>query len=75
MATRTSVEEFVKIFQDSATRQDAAERLGVAYGSVVSREKNLRKKGVNLKVMPRKERSNGLDVDALNKMIDELGAF
>ena len=72
MAARTSVEEFIKVFQASEDRSTAAEALGVAYGSVVSREKNLRKLGVNLKVMPRKQRSNGLDVAALNDMIDGL---
>ena len=72
MAARTSVEEFIKVFQASEDRSTAAEALGVAYGSVVSREKNLRTLGVNLKVMPRKQRSNGLDVAALNDMIDGL---
>ena len=46
---RTDVVEFVKVWQASESRQQVADALEVTYGSVVSREKTLRKHGVNLK--------------------------
>ena len=73
MARRIPAEDFVVSFQAGESKSAVAEDLGLTYGAVVSREKNLRKAGVNLKQMPRQPRGNGLDVSGLNELIDRIG--
>ncbi len=76
MARRVPAEDFVISFQAAESKRAVAEDLGLTYGAVVSREKNLRKAGVNLKEMPRQTRSNGLShevVGGLNDLIDRIG--
>ena len=64
--------DFVKTWQSSESRQEVADKLGVTYGSVASREKTLRKAGVNIKTMERQQRGTKIDADALNALIAEV---
>lgn len=69
---RTDIVTFVKAFQDSGSRQEVADKLEVTYGSIVSREKTLRKHGVNLKVMPKQPRGIQINANALNDLIAQI---
>jgi|TARA_B100000131_G_C18106763_1_gene608140 biotin operon repressor len=69
---RTDVVEFVKTWQASGSRQEVADKLDVTYGSIVSREKTLRKHGVNLKVMAKQPRGIQINANALNDLIAEI---
>ena len=40
---RVPAADFVRVWQGCESRQEVADRLGVTYGSVASREKTLRK--------------------------------
>jgi|TARA_R100000908_G_scaffold63926_1_gene46181 hypothetical protein len=71
---RTDVVEFVKVWQASESRQQVADALEVTYGSIVSREKTLRKHGVNLKVFPKQPRGIQINANALNDLIAEIDA-
>lgn len=66
---RVDVVEFVKAWQACETRSEVASTLGVTYGAIASREKNLRKHGVNLKEMEKGQRGIQIDADALNALI------
>tara|TARA_R110000824_G_scaffold71096_2_gene182217 strand:- start:1597 stop:1839 length:243 start_codon:yes stop_codon:yes gene_type:complete len=68
---RVDIVEFVKAWQASESRQQVANKLGVTYGAIASREKNLRKYGVNLKEMAKGRRGIQIDADALNALITE----
>jgi hypothetical protein len=63
-------EEFVRIYQSSASTREAAERLGIKPAAVFSRAKKYRDKGVRLKQMPGLRGSRTIDVDSLNALID-----
>ena len=69
---RTNVVDFVKAWQASESRQQVADALGVTYGSIASREKTLRKAGVNLKVMAKQPRGIQIDANALNDLISQI---
>ena len=69
---RVAAVDFVKTWQSSESRQEVADKLGVTYGSVASREKTLRKAGVNIKTMERQQRAIKIDADALNALISEV---
>ena len=69
---RIDIVDFVKTFQTSDSRQEVANKLGVTYGSIASREKTLRKAGVNLKVMEKQPRGIQIDADALNALIEQV---
>jgi biotin operon repressor len=69
---KADVVDFVKTWQDSDSRQSVADQLGVTYGSIVSREKTLRKHGVNLKVMPKQPRGIQINANALNDLIASI---
>ena len=69
---RVAAGDFVKTWQSSESRQEVADKLGVTYGSVASREKTLRKAGVNIKTMERQQRGIKIDADALNALISEV---
>ena len=69
---RTDIVTFVKAFQASGSRQEVADKLEVTYGSIVSREKTLRKHGVNLKVMPKQPRGIQINANALNDLIAQI---
>ena len=72
MGKRTDVVDFVKTWQASESRQQVADILGITYGSIVSREKTLRKHGVNLKVMPKQPRGIQINANALNDLISQI---
>jgi hypothetical protein len=72
MAKRVDIVDFVTTFQDCESRQECANKLGVTYGSIASREKTLRKAGVNLKVMQKQPRGIQIDADALNALISSV---
>ena len=72
MGKRTDVVDFVKTWQASESRQQVADILGVTYGSIVSREKTLRKHGVNLKVMKKQPRGIQINANALNDLISQI---
>ena len=69
---RTDIVEFVKTWQASESRQQVADKLEVTYGSIVSREKTLRKHGVNLKVMAKQPRGIQINANALNDLISQI---
>ena len=69
---RVPAADFVRVWQGCESRQQVADRLGVTYGSVASREKTLRKAGVNIKQMARQQRGIKIDADALNALIAEV---
>ena len=69
---RTSVIDFVRSWQSSESRQQVADALGVTYGSIASREKTLRKAGVNLKIMAKQPRGIQIDANALNELISQI---
>jgi biotin operon repressor len=72
MAKRTDVVDFVKTWQASSSRQQVADALGVTYGSIASREKTLRKAGVNLKEMQKQPRGIQIDANLLNSLIAQI---
>jgi len=63
--------EFVAVWQDSYSRREVAERLGVNYTTVAVWEAKLRDHGVHLKKLFSGNVS-GIDGDELNKMIREM---
>jgi len=69
---RTDIVDFVKTWQASSSRQQVADILEVTYGSIVSREKTLRKHGVNLKVMEKQPRGIQINANALNDLISQI---
>jgi len=69
---RSTASEFVRLWQASDSRREVAQSLGVTYGSIVSREKTLRKAGVNLKAMEKQPRGIQIDTNALNLLISEI---
>jgi len=69
---RVAAVDFVTTWQSSESRQEVADKLGVTYGSVASREKTLRKAGVNIKTMERQQRGIKIDADALNALISQV---
>ena len=69
---RVAAVDFVTTWQSSERRQEVADKLGGTYGSVASREKTLRKAGVNIKTMERQQRGIKIDADALNALISEV---
>ena len=69
---RVAAVDFVKTWQSSESRQEVADKLGVTYGGVASREKTLRKAGVNIKTMERQQRGIKIDADALTALISEV---
>ena len=69
---RVAAVDFVTTWQSSESRQEVADKLGVTYGSVASREKTLRKAGVNIKTMERQQRGIKIDANALNALISEV---
>ena len=71
-AKRSTAAEFVRLWQASDSRREVAESLGVTYGSIVSREKTLRKAGVNLKEMQKQPRGIQIDTNALNLLISQI---
>ena len=72
MGKRTDVVDFVQTWQASNSRQQVADTLGVTYGSIASREKTLRKAGVNLKEMPKQPRGIQIDANLLNSLIAQI---
>ena len=69
---RSTAAEFVTLWQSSDSRKQVADALGVTYGSIVSREKTLRKAGVNLKEMQKQPRGIQIDTNALNMLISQI---
>ena len=71
-SNRSTAAEFVQLWQSSDSRKQVADALGVTYGSVVSREKTLRKAGVNLKEMKKQPRGIQIDANAPNMLISQI---
>jgi hypothetical protein len=69
-----SPEDFIRAWQTSQSADEVAEKLKMPKGIVHARASNYRTAGIRLKKMPR-SRKNKLDVDALNKMIEEMNAY
>lgn len=67
-ARQVTAEMFVRVWQESDSPQEVADKLGMEYKSVVSRACNLRKHNVPLKNMAK---HGGLDWDALAKIASE----
>lgn len=65
---KISAEDFVKVWQASSTTTEVAEKLKLAYATVITRSNQLRKIGVKIKAMPRKPHTSPIDVGALNKL-------
>jgi hypothetical protein len=62
---------FLEVWQSSNSAEEAAQRLGMPKAIANARASGYRKAGVNLKKMPRRPK-NRVDVEALNRKIDEL---
>lgn len=63
-----SSEEFVKVWQDSASANEVSEKLKMPKNIVLARSATYRKAGVNLKKMPR-QNPRKLDVGTLNTLV------
>jgi glutamate/tyrosine decarboxylase-like PLP-dependent enzyme len=64
-------EEFVRTWQNSDSADEVAAKLKMPKAIAHARASNYRMLGVKLKKMPRRPK-NSIDVDALNKLIEEL---
>jgi hypothetical protein len=64
--------EFVKVWQSSETTQEVSDRLGMPKPIVLARASSYRKDGIKLKKL-RRDRKNALDIDGLNRLIEEMG--
>lgn len=64
-------ENFIRVWQGSSSKEEAAEKLGLSVTVAVARAYRLRKEGVKLKSFNR--RNVPLDMDALKKLADSLG--
>lgn len=62
--------EFVRIWESAASRQAAADALGVTPVAAGMHAAKLRKAGVRLKFFPRGRKRAAMDVTALNALID-----
>ena len=67
-----SPEQFILMWQKSSSVAEVAEALGMPKPIVLARKSNYTALGIKLKKMPRKSREHGLDVNALNAMIEAL---
>jgi hypothetical protein len=67
-----SPEEFIKVWQLSASADEVAKKLKMPKPIVHARASSYRKAGVKLKSMPRAG-VRTLDVDKLNQLVSELG--
>lgn len=70
---QVSVEQFVKVYADSSSLDEVAEKLGWKKPSVQSRASKLRKLGVGLKRFGKAPEK--VDVESLNKLLKEKGAY
>ena len=73
-----SVQEFLDVWETSTTKQQVVNRLveqgfHMTYNAALQRESKYREKGIKMKEMPRAARQR-LDVEALNKHIEEIHA-
>ena len=67
-----SPEKFIRVWQQSTSVDDVAAKLGMPKPIVLARKSNYTALGIKLKKMPRKSTDRGLNVNALNAMIEEL---
>jgi hypothetical protein len=67
-----AAETFVRVWQSSASAEEAARRLNMPRPVVIARASNYRLKGVQLKKMPRRPVQERLDVASLNRLIEQL---
>jgi hypothetical protein len=63
--------QFVAIWQTSETVQEVSDKLKMPEPIILARACSYRKAGVRLKKLKRK-RKPGVDVDALNRLIDQI---
>lgn len=66
---RVSPADFVKVWQESGSAQEVADKLGVPKHIVLARSAQYRKNNIPLKKMPRIN-PRKLDVDALTRIIN-----
>ncbi|KKK56234.1 hypothetical protein LCGC14_3066570 [marine sediment metagenome] len=66
----TTSEQFVKAWQSSSSIKEVANKLGLSSNNVSNRAAYYRKKGVRLKIMPRRFGGPRIDIEALNKLCD-----
>jgi hypothetical protein len=66
-----SAERFVEVWQTSNSAQEVRDRTGMPLPIVHARASGYRKQGVKLKKMPRTH-GRQLDIEALNRLIDEI---
>ena len=67
-----SPEKFVRVWQQSTSVDNVAIKLEMPKPIVLARKSNYTTLGIKLKKMPRKSTERGLDVNALNALIEEL---
>jgi hypothetical protein len=65
--------KFVETWESSNSPEEVAEKLEMPKPVVIARASKYRKAGVKLKKMGKKSRRS-IDVEALNRMIDEMRA-
>ena len=65
-------EKFVEVWQSSDSVEEVSRRLSMSAAICHDRASKYRRKGVKLKSMPRKAGRKGLDVEGLNRLIQQL---
>lgn len=66
-----SPEKFIEVWQTSSSADEVSRKLGMPKPIVHARASSYRQNGIKLKKMPRSS-SRSLDVDALNRLIEEI---
>lgn len=66
-------EEFIEAWQTSKDAQEVADKLKMPKPIVFARASKYRKQGINLKDH-RSKRGRGIDVDKLNRLIEDIEA-
>lgn len=66
-----TAEQFVEVWETSATLQEAAQRLNMPPEITAARASDYRSRGIRLKLMPRAK--SVIDVEKLNRKIEAMG--
>lgn len=72
-AYNVTPQQFITAWETSNTAQEVADKLGMPKLIVLARASSYRQDGIHLKKM-RRDHKRALDVDALNRLIEQLNA-
>ena len=64
-------ETFVRTWQSSSTVEEVAQKLGMPASIANARAGGYRKKGINLKMMSKRENPHKLDIEKLNQLAQD----